>query len=249
MDMYSSRSGVSSQRFMIWLTLGLMSIFGVGLMGLMKFVPPPPANLSANEVLELYRANPIRFKFGAILGLLAGGCITPLTVVISAQMARVERGVPVWAILQGLTGAVGTAFFWLPMICFATASFSLERAPELTLLLHELGWICFIVPVSLFPLQLLGICVVSFSTHEDEQSSAFPRWIGYLNAWVLITSLGAPMAVIFKTGIFAWNGLVPFYIPLTLFSIWLPAMSYSCLRALRFQESPASQATPAAQVM
>lgn len=235
-------ANIPAQRLLVWMTIGLMVLFGIGLFGLMRFIPPPPASLHADQVAELYRANPIRFKIGTILGLISGGCLMPLTLVISIQMARLEMGVPVWALMQGLTGALGTAFFWLPMLIFATAAFTPERPPELTLLMQEFGWLSFIVPLSFFPLQLLGIVVVSFTKEEEDRNSAFPRWIGYLNVWTMVTSFGGPIAVLFKTGIFAWNGLLPFYVPLTLFSIWLPAMSYTCLRSLRHQEQSGRKA-------
>lgn len=229
-------ASIASQRMLIWLTIILTSLFGFALVILMRFIPPPPADLPADQVAALYRVDNVRFKIGAVLGLVSGGCLMPLTLVISAQMARLEKGLPLWALFQGMTGAVGTAFFWLPMLVFATAAFSAERAPELTLLLHEFGWLGFIAPLSLFPLQLLGIIVVAFIKDEEDRVSAFPRWMGYLNIWYLVQSLGGPIAVLFKVGIFSWNGLVPFWLPIGLFSIWLPALSYTLLRALKHQE-------------
>ncbi len=232
-DFYAS---IPTQRFLIWLTIVLMTIFGFSIFALMGFVPPPPANWSAQQVAEFYQANPVRFRIGAVLGMISGGSVLPLCIVISVQMARLEKGIPIWAIVQGITGAMGTFFFWLPMLMFATAAFTVDRPPEVLLLMHEFGWLTFITPLSLFPLQLLGIVIICFSKDEPDSHSAFPRWVGYVNVWTLITSFGGPIAVLFKEGIFAWNGLLPFWIPVILFSIWLPAMSFTCLRALRFQQ-------------
>ncbi len=170
-----------------------------------------------------------------VVALIAGGFLVPLSIVISVQMARLEKGIPVWALLQGLTGTIGSAFIWLPTVAWAVAAFTPTRAPELTAIFHEFGWLMFITPLSLFPMQLLGIIYLAFTKDEDDAVSAFPRWLGYLTAWQLVQSFGGPMAVLFKTGIFSWNGLLPFWLPLSLFSAWYAAICWTMLRALRAQ--------------
>jgi hypothetical protein len=211
-------------------------VFAISYMGLIQFFPPPPANLSAEAVQVLYTEHNIRFRIGTILGLIAGGFIIPITLVISVQMARLEKGVPIWAILQLTTGAMGAMFIFLPFLIWATAAFSPDRAPELTLLMHEFGWLTFITPLSLFPMQLLALIVVIFTKDEDDRVSAFPRWLGYLTAWELVQSFGGPIAILFKDGIFSWQGLLPFWLPFALFGAWLTALCYTLLRALRHQQ-------------
>ena len=122
------------------------------------------------------------------------------------------------------------------------AAFTPERAPELTAIFHEFGWLMFITPLSLFPMQLLGIIYLCFTKDEPDNVSAFPRWLGYLTAWQLVQSFGGPMAVLFKTGIFSWNGLLPFWLPFGLFSVWYAAICWTLLRALRCQKGTAQAA-------
>jgi len=227
---------VTTQRVLIWITIVLALVFAISWIGLMGFFPPPPANLTAEQVVDLYGAHNIRFRIGIIFGLISGGFLMPVTMVISLQMARLEKGLPIWAIFQAMTGAVGTIFIWLPVLVWGVASFTVERAPELTLIMHEYGWLLFITPLSLFPMQLLGIIIVAFTKDEADAHSAFPRWLGYLTAWQLVQSFGGPIAVLFKTGIFSWNGLLPFWLPFALFSVWMGAICYTLLRALRHQQ-------------
>jgi hypothetical protein len=147
-----------------------------------------------------------------------------------------------WSILQALTGALGTIFLWGPPLIWGAAAFTVTRDPSLTLLLHELGWLSFITPVTAFPLQLVSIAIVSLSQPRSSVSTALPRWIGYLTVWQALQSVGGLLAMLFKSGPLAWNGLIPFYIPLTLFFVWVVAISYTLLRAIREQE--AAPATP-----
>lgn len=233
------KADATTQRVLIWITIVLAVVFAVSWIYLMGFFPPPPANLPAEQVVDLYGAHNIRFRIGIIFGLISGGFLMPVTMVISLQMARLEKGLPIWAIFQAMTGAVGTIFIWLPVLVWGVAAFTVERAPELTLIMHEYGWLLFITPLSLFPMQLLGIIIVAFTKDEPDAHSAFPRWLGYLTAWQLVQSFGGPIAVLFKTGIFSWNGLLPFWLPFALFSVWMAAICYTLLRALRHQQAGA----------
>src|SRR6186713_1507674 len=92
------RANIRSQRFFIWLTVALAMLFAVAYMGLVGFFPPPPADLPAQQVQALYTDHNIRLRIGTALGLIAGGFLAPITIVISLQMARLEKGVPIWAI-------------------------------------------------------------------------------------------------------------------------------------------------------
>jgi hypothetical protein len=229
-------ANIGTQRFFIWLTIGLAMVFAIAYMGLIRFFPPPSADLPAQQVQALYTAHNIRFRIGTALGLIAGGFLVPISIVISVQMARLEKGVPLWALLQLTTGVMGAIFIWLPLLIWATAAFSADRAPELTLLFHEFGWLTFITPLSLFPMQLIGIIVVAFTKNEPDNVSAFPRWLGYLTAWQLVQSFGGPIAILFKRGIFSWAGLLPFWLPFALFGAWMTAICWTLLRALRCQQ-------------
>ncbi len=230
-------ASIGTQRLFVWLAIAGALLFAFAWIALMRFFPPPPADLPADQVAALYSAHNVRFRIGVILALIAGGFLVPLSIVISVQMARLERGIPIWAILQGLTGAIGSAFIWLPAVAWAVAAFTPERAPELTAIFHEFAWLMFITPLSLFPMQLLGIIYIAFTKEEPDNVSAFPRWLGYLTAWQLVQSFGGPMAVLFKTGIFSWNGLLPFWLPLSLFGAWYAAICWTLLRALRCQRA------------
>lgn len=233
-------ASVAAQRTMIWFTIVFAVIFGIALFWLTGFFPPPRASLSAEQVQLLYSEHNIRFRIGTMLGSFAGAFIVPLTVVIFAQMARLEKGMPLWSILQLVAGSVGSLFIFLPFMIWAAAAFTPERPAELTLLLHEFGWLVFITGLSLFPMQLIGIIVIAFTKDEDDRVSAFPRWIGYLTAWELVQSLGGPIAMLFKDGIFAWQGLIPFWLPFVLFGVWISALLFTLMRALRHQAGAAA---------
>ncbi len=226
-----------SQKGMLWAGLVLAGMYSFGYAVLMGFYPPPAPTLNAAEVLSLYTASNMQFRIGVALMLIGGGFNLLWSVVISAQLARDEHGTPIWAILQFGAGALGTALFFLPPVFWGVAAFSVERDPALTLLMHQLGWITFITPVCVFPLQAIPIGVVGLSAKKDDNLSAFPRWMGYFSFWMTLTAEAGVAGLLFKTGPFAWNGLFPFYLPIIVFGAWITALIYLIIRAVGRQEA------------
>ena len=226
----------SHQRILIWVGVALSVVFFYGYAGLMGFFPPPAPGLPAADVAQLYAAHSMQFRIGVALMLISGGFLLPWTLVISVQMARDEKGVPIWAILQALAGTLSTLIFFLPAIFWAAASFSPERDPALTKLMHELAFLTFITPVCVFPFQVIPIAVVALSPKEKPELSAFPRWLGYFTLWEAVIAEAGVAALLFKNGPFAWNGIFPFWLPLFVFGIWISAVFYTIFRALRRQE-------------
>jgi hypothetical protein len=58
------------------------------------------------------------------------------------------------------------------------------------------------------------------------------RWVAYLNLWVVVLYLPTALDMFFKSGVFAWNGALVFWVPATAFFIWCAAMTFVSLRAI-----------------
>ncbi len=225
-----------SQRQLIWISVALSVVFSVGYV-MTGFFPPPPATLSATQVAELYASDNMRLRIGVVLCLLSGSFLMVWGVVVSAQMARVEKGLPVWAITQALAATMGAMIFTLPLLFVGVAGFAAECPPEVTLLMHQLAFLTLITPVTFFPLQALPVGIISLSRHDAGTAhSPFPRWLGYLSLWMLVCAEAGTMALLFRTGPFAWNGLFTFWLPLTIYAVWYTALTRLMLKAITRQE-------------
>lgn len=60
-----------------------------------------------------------------------------------------------------------------------------------------------------------------------------PRWVGYFNLWVILLFLPGGLATFFKTGAFAWNGLLAFWLAAVVFGLWYVVMTVMLRRAIR----------------
>jgi hypothetical protein len=224
------------QRALIWTGVVMANIFTLAFVYLMEFWPLPAPTMDATQVLELYTRHNLQFRFGVVLMCLTSCFFLLWTVVICGQMARLEKGFPTWAVLAGLAGTLGTWLFAFPPILWGVAAFMVERNPEITLFMHQFGFICFVAPANFFLLQTVPIAVVALSPSNTREDSAFPRWLGWLTLWTGVLGSSGIMAFVFNTGPFAWNGLISFYMPVVVFTVWIIAFVYCLLRAIGRQE-------------
>ena len=96
----------------------------------------------------------------------------------------------------------------LPCVIWTVAAFRPERDPALIVLLNDLGWITFLMPLGTFVVQNFAI---GFAILGDKSAApVLPRWIGFFTIWVAILWLPGALLTFFKSGPFARDGLFVF---------------------------------------
>lgn len=224
------------QTVMIWWALVTMLIFGLSMWQLLGMVPPPGANLPADEVAAFYRAGAFRIKLGAMICSWVSAFAVPFAVVITAQMMRLEKGIPFWSIMQLAGGMLMSIFLVLPPLFWGVAAFNADRAPEITALMHQLAMLTLVTTDQFYIFQSIAIAVICF-TRKPDPLSPFSRPLGYFTVWAAIMfELGA-LAFMFRTGPFSWSGLFVFWFPFCIFGAWIGVMASALLGAIKRQRA------------
>jgi hypothetical protein len=131
--------------------------------------------------------------------------------------------------------SISTVFVALPGLAFGAAAFNAERSPEVTQVMHQLAIFTTVTTVQLFLLAEVGVAVICFIS-KDSPGNPFPRWWGWVTAWAIIAIEPGALAFLPKTGVFAINGVLAFWIPAIAFALWMIGQTVLILRALKFQE-------------
>lgn len=230
-----------TQRVCAWSgILSVMLFFAAFLLA--GFIPPPGPYMTEAEVVAMYQQNTTGIRLGMGLMLLSSGFYLPFSGVIATQMKRIEGDeTPLLTYIQLAAGTFAAITYFLPALLFIVTSFRPERAPELTFLMNDLSFIVLIIPLSPFLIQYFAIGVVIL--RDQRKQPIFPRWLAFFNFWAAISFFTALFLPFFKTGPFAWNGLLVFWIPATLFFIWYILMAAMLLKAINRQEQEAVVAT------
>ncbi len=213
-----------------WLTAGML---------------PAPLGPSASpaEVVAYFTAEPNRVMVGYALASLGMALMAPMLALISLHMARMEGRIPVLAVTQLVTGTTTVLLNLLPMLLFAIAGFRVDRSPDTIILLNDVAWLVLFTAIVPFMLQNLSIGLAVIR----DRSGVFPRWVGYLNFWVAFAFVPDVLAFFFKTGPFAWNGVLVFWLALVAYSVFLVAMSVTTWRANARVGAPAEAVPVVAQ--
>ncbi|WP_162462248.1 hypothetical protein [Mycolicibacterium sp. CBMA 234] len=192
--------------------------------GFAGFIPPLAPSLGAGEVAQLINDHAMEIRVGMVLGLVATTLLIPFFGVISIQIARIEKRMPLLALMQFGGAVLLVVFFQLCGMLWIAATFRSELEPSTIRMLNDLSWLIFVMVFPGYVLQLSCVALASFM--DKSTQPLWPRWVGYLNLWIAISGTGGGLAVFFKTGPFAWNGLIGFYIPIGAFTIWIAVMTY-----------------------
>jgi hypothetical protein len=238
---------VTTQRILIWWYWVFASLTGIALIILFRVFPPPSSALSADELAAWYRGHLGSMKTGAVLMGWASGWMIQLGVVLWAQARRVEPGsTKIWSTAILVSCSISTVFLALPGLAFGAAAFNAERAPQVTQVMHQLAIFTTVSTDQLYILAWVGVAVVCFIS-KDSPSNPFPRWWGWVTAWAILVIEPGALAFLPKTGVFAINGVVAFWIPAIAFAMWMVGQTVLLLRALKLQEQEEGTEAEAAQ--
>lgn len=226
---------VRAQRILVWWSVVFITIYGLALGFLLHMIPPPRATMTANEVAAWYQAHKGSIRVGAVIASWTSAFMLPLSVVVGTQMARIEKGrSKAWTITVVASGAMMSLFLVLPPLFWGVAAFTPTRGAEITQLMHQLGMLTLVTTDQYYIFMWVGIVIVCL-TKTGIKHSPFARWYGYFTAWTALMFEAGAIAFLTKTGPFAWNGLLVFWSPLTLFGAWIAVTCNLLLKALKNQ--------------
>lgn len=228
-----------SQIALVWTAVILSVFFGVALGFLLRMIPPPAATQTAEQIKTWYINRQTQIKLGATIASWTSAFLVPLWAVVAMQISRQEKGRPIWTAIALVSGAMMSIFLVLPPLFFGVAAFTPQRAPEITAIMHELGVLTLVTTDQYFIFAWVAVVVVCFLP-QTAPHSPFPRWFGYFSIWLAVMGEAGAIAFNLRTGPFAWNGLLAFWIPFGAFAPWLLALVVLLLRALKLQVQDAA---------
>jgi len=237
-----------SQQTVLWWGLGLAIVYILAFAFLLQQVPLKNPAWTAEQVADWYVQNHGKIKWGAVLAGWTGAFMMPILAVVAVQIARVEGGWRVWSVLSLVSGALMSLFLVLPPLFWGVAAYTAPRKdPEVTTLMHELATLTLTTTDQYYIFIWIGVTVIALRPATQlVKHNPFPRWWGYTSLWITIMFEAGAIAFVPRSGPFAWNGLLVFWSPLSLFTVWITIQSWLIFRALRLQMAePDPVPTPA----
>ena len=224
--------GKRDVRLMTWFFPAWYAVFGVIICVLTRVTPPPRPDVTAADKVAFFAQHHLTIQIGftVLLILLGGAAMTNGLVVY--QMKRMSVGsVFAYGYLGGMSVGALPGFL-LVTVCFLTAAFRPDRDPELISLLYDLGMLSYNGSLGCFSVAYLVLALAILYDRND----IFPKWFAYVCIWQIITEVIATQMFVFRSGPFAWNGSIAFWLAVVVFSVWLVALIVLLRRAADREE-------------
>ena len=220
------------QIFCLWCGVGFYLLFAIAMWPLMQFVPPPSPMLTGEELVAKYSDNIFMIRNGIIAGIIGGGLLIPYSTMVSFQVARMERGrLPFMAVLSFGAAMVNALLFIFPFILWAGDFYRIDRDPELIRLLNDTTWLEFVMIVPPYAFMMFAIAYAGFTSTAKQ--TVLPRWYCFFNVWVALLTFPGMLALYFYEGPFAWNGILAFWLPVSVFILYFPISFWVFYKAIK----------------
>lgn len=214
------------------------ALFGLIFVYFTKIMPPPSPGLSQDEIVAFIRTNSRGLQVGFVLLALTLGLASLSSGLIVVQMLRMSSArVLAYAYLAVLAVAALPGCLFCGFM-FVLAALRPDRDPRILVLLYDMGLLSFIGSLGCFVIQYLVFAIAIVL----DQRAILPKWLGYMSIWGLVTELVAVPTWIFRSGPYAWNGAISFWLGTAVFVVWefcLVASLYQAVKRQPLEEIPA----------
>tara|TARA_B110000211_G_scaffold139020_1_gene158935 strand:- start:13318 stop:14025 length:708 start_codon:yes stop_codon:yes gene_type:complete len=203
----------------------------LGMVIISGFVPATNPAASGADIADFYVRNVNSIRFGMIISMTAFSLFVPFGVAIAMQTRRMEA-TPILTYMQIVAVAIAALEGIMSACIWITAAFRPDAIdPDITRMLHDLGWICFLVTIPPFS---IWIGAVGMAILRDKHAvPLFSRNLGYFNLWVALLITPAMVLPFFKTGPFAYNGILALYLPFGAFFLWMIIMTLALFKSIQ----------------
>lgn len=204
------------------------------------WLPPMSANLTAEEAAAAFDENRWGIRIGMVLLGASGMFYTLFGSAISTQMERIgPQTVALSRVQFSMAAATGIVISLLGFLGLALA-FREEIDPQVLRVGLDLWWLTF---AGWYVPALWQYVTIAWAVFSDTAEKVYPRWVAYLNIWVSLSLAPGLYMGFFKTGPFAWHGILGFWLVAVGFFGWAIAMWYLTLRAINHDDRSTSSWT------
>lgn len=221
---------ISAQSISLWLAAVFGTVLVAAFLVFPGFLPPMSPRMSAADVAAFYNENTTWIRASMIVFDFCSVMLLPLFMVVVHHIKRMRTSTDVFAYCYLSAAASGATILAIANLFWLIAAFRPERDPELLVLLNDLAWITFTVPVGMIIAQ--NLCLALAVYLDQRPDPVFPRWVAHFNIAAAVLTAPAASAAIFKSGPLAWDGFISFWLRLGLFAVYIAVMFVVLRRAM-----------------
>lgn len=205
-------------------------------------IPPIPADFTAEQMAQHFRTHANEVRAGMVGAMLFGVLYLPWTLSITKVMEEIETdGNHMMSTLQMWGGGVTvvplvtSSMFWL-----AGAYRPDVLDPVILQLLYDMGWLLIdmFYAITTVAMVALGVCGLT----DKRAQPLFPRWVCWYTIWAGISFLFELLMPFFKSGLFARQGWLNFWIEFLVWFFYIVLVTFYVFKAIpRLEQERSAQ--------
>jgi len=211
-------------------------IFFWGVLG--SNIPPVSPAWTQSDLAAHYLRNANSLRAGFVVSMTIAVFYMIWSVGIYNVMQRMEDGNHVLSQLELLGGSLTIIFLTMACSFWLTAAFRPDRDPGILQMLYDVGWLTMDCAFFITTVQMIAMSVLFLSDERDVP--LVPKWFCWYAIWVAFIFFTELIMPYFKTGLFAWDGLVNYWVGFLAWFVWIIGQSYYTFAAISRLEQESS---------
>ncbi len=237
-------SSIRSQKFALICTWIFCILTLVGWIGIAHFYAPAPADLSLEETKvwfsETYRWRNI---IGCTLFYIGAGFLVPGSLQWGFMLARIEGRNPIWSVTTAVCGIFISMIVFFNACAWIVASYRVDTGADVIQAFYDWSWFAFLLGWIYLVIEMVASAVVELQ--DKSEHPMVPRWFSWATLLAAVSVVGAAGPAFFKSGPFAYHGLLGFYVPATMWGLYLAITTWFMYQSLNREEAKAKAAIAA----
>ncbi|MCW3040945.1 MAG: hypothetical protein JWM31_2850 [Solirubrobacterales bacterium] len=241
----SERWSERYELFGAWCAPIFTLLTAIGFLGLSHMYDPAAAHLSPVELSAFYADRHVAVEVGMSLLCVGTAFLAIFSVQLGIELWRIEGRSILMSASQALGGFGVVMLIFISCCLWIGAAYRAGNAdPDVTVALNDAAWFGFLVGWVMLALQMATTAAITL--HDKRADPLVPRWFSWaaaVGAVLLVTANGCAVT---KTGPFAWDGVLGYYLPMAIWGTWLDGHAVLVRRAVRARHAAAVTVSDAA---
>jgi hypothetical protein len=222
-------------RVFLWSGVVLVAAL-IGAQGwMMGFIPGPSPAMSAQDLAHIFIERKNSILLGALIQCICWSFYATWAIPIILFIRKMERSVPALTYASLVNVGGGYVFFILIPMTWSVIAFRAETLdPSIIQVMNDWVWFDWLFTWPSFSVWMFIIATAILCDHNVP--TVYPRWVAFFNLWSGLLIFPAGLIGFFKTGPFAYNGLISFWFAVFVFFGWMVVMTVTTFRVITTED-------------
>lgn len=222
-------------RAFLWSGVVLVAALIVAQGLIMGFIPGPSPALSAEELKQIFVERKDSILLGALIQIICWSFYATWAIPIIMFIRKMERGMPALTYASLVNVGGGWVFFILIPLTWAVIAFRADTLPPFVIqIMNDWVWFTWLFTWPSFSIWMVMIAVAIFYDHNVP--GIYPRWVAFFNLWCGFLIFPAGLIAFFKTGPFAYDGIISFWFAVFVFFGWMVVMTVTTFQVITAED-------------